>query len=50
MVIIKLLEKINMNTDGLFKINDTVIEKVECERIKYPEIIIDKKLKFNKYI
>ena len=42
----KLKLEINLNSEEIFKINDTLIEKVEC--IKYLGFIIDKKLNFNK--
>ena len=38
----------NLNSEEIFKINDTVIEKVEY--IKYLGFIIDKKLNFNEQL
>ena len=43
----KIME-INLNSEEIFKINDTVIERVEY--IKYLDFIIDKKLNFNEQI
>ena len=37
--------KININSDEVFKVNDSVIEKVE--HIKYLVFLIDKKLNLN---
>ena len=43
----KIME-INMNTDHIFKMNATVIEKYE--HIKYLGFMADKKLKLNEHI
>ena len=39
--------KININSEEVFKVNDTVIEKVD--HIKYLAFIIDKKLNLNQH-